>query len=69
MSGVRTRSAGTVFDEAKKLQEALAKLDTREAADLARVQSKYADARLALEAAASEGALRLVEAAKPVAAQ
>ena len=57
----------TVFDEAKKLMADLAKLDAREAADLAKVQSKYADARLALEAAASEGALRLIEAAKPVA--
>ncbi|HYQ04350.1 MAG TPA: hypothetical protein VER96_37010 [Polyangiaceae bacterium] len=32
--------SATVFDEAKKLQAALAKLDAREAADLAKVQSK-----------------------------
>lgn len=60
--------SATVFDEAKRLQAALLKLDVREVADLAKVQSKYADARLQLEGAASEQALRLVEAAKPVTA-
>lgn len=61
--------SATVFDEAKKLQAALAKLDAREAADLAKLQSKYADARQALETAASDDALRLLEALKPAAAQ
>jgi len=61
--------SATVFDEAKRLQAALAKLDAREAADLAKVQGKYADARLQLETAASQDALRLLEALKPVAAQ